>query len=69
MKILTESGYSFTTPTKGKIVSDIKGKLCYAQKIATAASSSRQEKGCALPDGQVITSGSGIQRRSSSLLS
>ncbi|VVB03076.1 unnamed protein product [Arabis nemorensis] len=62
MEIMTERGYTYTTPSEREIVRDIKEKLCYVtldyeQELKKATASSEIDKTYELPDGQVIKLG------------
>jgi len=59
-KILTESGYSFTTTAEKEIVRDVKEKHCFVSEdfeadMARADQSTEFEKTYELPDGNTIT--------------
>jgi len=60
MKLLEESGHSFTTTAERVIVEDIKKKLCYTAfdyqtELQKSYESSALEKTYELPDGNIIT--------------
>ena len=63
-KILTEEGYVFTTSADREIVKDIKEQTTYVamdfeKELATSRESLELDKQYELPDGQVITIGTG----------
>ncbi|CAE7914762.1 ACT1, partial [Symbiodinium necroappetens] len=60
MKIMTESGYSFSNSAEREIVRDIKEKLCYIaldfnSELKSAAESSDGSKTYELPDGNIVS--------------
>lgn len=62
IKILTERGYTFTTPAEREVARDIKEKLCYVPMdfdadLETASKTCILEKSYHLPEGSVITVG------------
>jgi len=62
MKILTESGHSFTTSAEREIVRDMKEKLCYValnfdEEMAKFENNSNLTKQYELPDGNVVKVG------------
>ena len=62
LKILTETGWNFTTTAESEIVREIKEKLCfvaldYYQAMADSTKSSMYEKSYTLPDGEVLKVG------------
>ncbi|CAE6931982.1 unnamed protein product [Symbiodinium sp. CCMP2592] len=60
MKIMMESGYSFSSSAEREIVRDIKEKLCYIaldfdSEMKSAAESSDKAKTYELPDGNIVS--------------